>query len=91
MVSGKSLGKIINAGHVGGRATQSDNYWDRLLPIADVALLLGKRITDLKKALCDGTPINGLPMPKPQLNEQDHMFFNGRDIEKLWNAAQKGK
>ena len=36
-----AIGKTINAVHVGGRATQSSNYWDRLLPIADVALLLG--------------------------------------------------
>lgn len=82
-----AIGKTINAGHVGGRAAQSSNYWDRLLPIADVALLLGKRVTDIKKALCDETLVNGLPMPKPMLNEQDHMFFQGRDIEKLYKAG----
>lgn len=84
-MSGATISKIkhINAGHVGARATHATSYWDQLLPMEDVALLLQMRVTAIKKAVCDNSLIYGLPAPQPALNENDKMFFNGRDIEKL--------
>lgn len=73
----------INAGHIGGRASQASNYWDQILSMEDVALLLKMRITAIKMAVAEGGTINGLPAPKPLRNENDKMFFRGRDIEKL--------
>lgn len=84
-MSDKTNSKIrhINAGHVAARATHAKSYWDQLLPMEDVALLLQMRVTVIKQAICDDSLIYGLPAPTPALNENDKMFFNGRDIEKL--------
>lgn len=84
-MSGENTSNIkhISAGHLGARATHAKSYWDQLLSIEDAALLLKMRVTAIKEAVCDRTLIHGLPAPKPVLNENDKMFFNGRDIEKL--------
>jgi hypothetical protein len=90
MQSRKVKEGFINAGHVGGRATQAKSYWDQLLPIDDVALLLKMKITTLKERVCAGESINGLPAPKPCLNENDKMFFHGQDIHRLMLAGSLG-
>lgn len=90
MVANNSNSGFIKAGHVGGRASQARSYWDQLLPIDDVARLLRMRVTELKQRVCANDLINGLPAPKPCLNENDKMFFRGRDIEKLVLAQSLG-
>lgn len=78
-------GEIINsASLMGRRAIDAKSYFDQILDVATVAMLLKCRVSDLKVAAASGGAINGKSIPAPALiNGAGHMFWNGRDIEKL--------
>lgn len=74
---------------VGGRATQATDFWDRVLSVEEVSLLLGLRITVLKNAVRNGDLVHGLPAPKPcALSDSSKMFFDGEAIKPLFDAKQ---
>ena len=88
MKQDKSLVLTNNA--IGAANKNVSDYWDRMMAIDEVALLLKININHLKvAALEDGNILGNISAPPYFITETGRMMFKGRDIESIHKILVK--
>ena len=76
--------QVLTNNTIGAANKNVSNYWDRMLAIDEVALLLKININDLKvAALGGGNILENISAPPCFVTETGRMMFKGRDIESI--------
>lgn len=75
---------------LGGTRKNATDFWDRVITIEELAALLQVRVSDIRNAVLQKQPLNGVDMPEiHSITPTGAIYFVGKSVQKAVESRNK--